>query len=452
MNYTGKKVLIVGMAKSGVSAAKLLYQMGAQIALYDRKSREDFAEHKEIMALLDRGAVDFLGADPDQGEEWAEILILSPGVPVKQAFIQRAMQNGKKVISEIELGYEVAKAEFVGIGGTNGKTTTTALTGEIFKNAGRTTYVLGNIGLPICEHAADTREGDTIVAEIAALQLETIRTFHPRAFALLNITEDHQDRFGTMEYYTYCKMRAFENQQPEDYAILNLDDPIASAQREKIHSHLLMFSRKQEVEEGAFVRDGKIIFRLAGREQEVCPVEQIRIPGNHNLENALAATCLAMCRGIEAKIVAYTLKTFPGVEHRIEFVKTVNGIDFINDSKGTNPDSTIKAIETMKKPTILILGGFDKHNEFDDMFAHFTEQIKGIVILGATKQKILVAAQRAGVSNIQLADTFDQAIKMAYQAAPEGGTVLLSPACASWDMFDNFEQRGEIFKKIVNAL
>lgn len=452
MDYTGKKVLIVGMAKSGVSAAKLLRHMGAQIALYDRKSKENFAEHTEITELLQQGAVDFLGAEPEQAEAWAEVLILSPGVPVKQTFIQQAMQSGKKVISEIELGYEIAKAEFVGIGGTNGKTTTTALTGEIFKNSGRTTYVLGNIGLPICEHAADTKAGDTIVAEIAALQLETIKTFRPRAFALLNITEDHQDRFGTMEYYTHCKMKAFENQKPEDYAILNLDDPITSAQKDKIHSHLLLFSRKQEVEEGAFVRDGKIVFRMAGQEQEVCPVDQIRIPGNHNLENALAATCLAMCRGIAAETVAYTLKTFPGVEHRIEFVKTVNGVDFINDSKGTNPDSTIKAIETMKKPTILILGGYDKHSEFDDMFAHFTEQIKGIVILGATKQKILTAAKKAGVANIQLADTFEQAVKMAFLAAPEGGTVLLSPACASWDMFDNFEQRGEIFKEIVNAL
>lgn len=451
MSYEGKKVLVVGMAKSGISAAKLLKKLGAETAIYDRRPAEDFAQNGAVIALLKTGVIDFLGKDADAAEAWAEVLVLSPGVPVKQPFLERAMQNGKEVISEIELGYETAKAEFVGIGGTNGKTTTTALTGEIFKNAGRKTYVLGNIGLPICEYALETRPGDTIVAEIAALQLETIRTFHPRAFALLNITEDHQDRFGNMEYYTYCKMRAFENQGPEDYAVLNLDDPITAAQRGKVKSHLLLFSRKQEVEEGAFVRDGKIIFRLAGKEQEVCPVEQIRIPGNHNLENALAATCLAMCRGIAASVVAYTLKTFPGVEHRIEFVRTVQGVDFINDSKGTNPDSTIKAIETMKKPTILILGGYDKHSEFDELFAHFTDKIVGIVILGATKQKILSAAERAGVTNIQLADSFEQAVRMAYAAAPAGGTVLLSPACASWDMFDNFEQRGEVFKQLVET-
>ena len=452
MDYRDKKVLAVGMAKSGIAAAKLLMNLGAQVALYDRKEKEAFEKNEAVRALLNKGAVDFLGADPEQAGAWADIFVLSPGVPVKQPFIQKAIEQKKEVISEIELGYQAAQAEFIGIGGTNGKTTTTALTGEIYKNSGRTTYVLGNIGLPICEYAQQTRKNDFIVAEIAALQLETIKTFRPRAFALLNITEDHQDRFGTMEYYIACKMKAFENQQPKDYAILNLDDPITAQQIKKIHSRLLLFSRKKEVEQGAFVRGRKIVFRMDGREEEVCAIDQIKIPGNHNLENALAATCLAMCRGISAKIVAYTLKTFPGVEHRIEFVKEVNGISFINDSKGTNPDSTIKAIETMTRPTILILGGYDKHSEFDEMFAHFTEQIKGIVILGATQKKILEAAKRAGVQHIWLADTFEQAVNMAYHAAPRGGNVLLSPACASWDMFDNFEQRGAVFKQIVNAL
>lgn len=451
MNYQDKKVLVVGMAKSGLSAGKLLMKLGAKTALYDRKTQQEL-NNSIVDQLLADGAVSFLGTDGIEAEQWADMLVLSPGVPVKLQFIQNAVQSGKKVISEIELGYATASAKFVGIGGTNGKTTTTALTGEIFKNAGEPTYVLGNIGLPICEHSLESKEGETIVAEIAALQLETIETFRPRAFALLNVTEDHQDRFGNMEYYTYCKMRAFENQQADDFAILNLDDPITAAQADKIHSRLLMFSRKQEVKEGAFVRDGKIVFRLDGKESEVCDITSIRIPGNHNLENALAATCLAMSMGIAAETVAYTLQTFPGVEHRIEFVKEVNGVTFINDSKGTNPDSTIKAIETMTKPTILILGGYDKHSEFDEMFAHFTEHIHGIVVLGATKEKILAAANKAGVANIMTADTFEEAVHTAYHAAPKGGTVLLSPACASWDMFANFEQRGDIFKEIVRAL
>lgn len=451
-DYSNKKVLVVGMAKSGISAAKCLLKLNAEVALYDRKTKEAIND-KTVTYLIDNNkVVDFLAKDENEAEQWADVLVLSPGVPVKQAFIQNAMNAGKKVIAEIELGFETAKAPFICIGGTNGKTTTTSLTGEIFKNAGKKTYVLGNIGLPITEHSLETTENDIIVAEIAALQLETIKTFKPRAFALCNITEDHQDRFGNMEYYTYCKMRAFENQSRNDYAILNMDDPITFSQVNKVNSKLLLFSRKNEVDEGAFVRDGMIIFKLAGKETPVCKAEEIRIPGNHNLENALAAVCLAMSMGVAANVVAYTLKTFPGVEHRIEFVKEVNGVTFINDSKGTNPDSTIKAIETMKKPTVLILGGYDKHSEFDEMFKHFTSYIKEIVVLGATKEKIVDTAKRAGFTNITTVDTFEEAIMTSYKHCPVGGNVLLSPACASWDMFDNFEQRGEIFKDIVRSL
>ena len=451
-SYEGKNVLVVGMAKSGISAAKLLLKLNANVSLYDRKTKEEL-KNNDVEALLEKGAGNMLGADTMKAEEWADCMVLSPGVPYKLDFIQKAIENGKEVISEIELGYRTSKATIVGIGGTNGKTTTTALTGEIFKNAGKTTYVLGNIGVPITEYSLQTRENDVIVAEIAALQLESIKDFRPKAFALLNITEDHQDRFGTMEYYTKCKMRAFENQTGEDYAILNLDDPITLSQIHNVKkSRVVLFSRKQELDEGVFVRDGMIVTKLNGVEKEVCNIDEIRIPGNHNLENALAATALATCMGITPNVIAYTLRTFPGVEHRIEFVKEVNKVKFINDSKGTNPDPTIKAIETMKDPTILILGGYDKHSSFDDMFAHFTDKIVGIVVLGATKDKILAAADRAGYKNVQVADTFERAVQMAYKIASPGGTVLLSPACASWDMFENFEQRGEVFKQIVNLL
>ncbi len=451
-NYQGKNVLVVGMARSGISSAKLLLKLGATVALYDRKTREELNNDKVNYLIDEKGVKDLLGVSAEEAETWADEMVLSPGVPIRQPLIEEAKAHGKRVIAEIGLGYEVAKCPIIGIGGTNGKTTTTSLTGEIFKNAGKNTFVLGNIGLPLTEHAYEAKETDYIVAEIAALQLETTEHFRPKAFALLNITVDHLDRFGTMDYYTECKMKAFQNQTRDDIAILNIDDPITLSQIHKIKSKLMMFSRRHEVDEGAFVRDGMIVFRMNGRESEVCRTDEVRIPGNHNLENALAAVCLSMCMGISANVVAYTLKTFAGVEHRIEFVREVNGIRFINDSKGTNPDSTIKAIETMTGPTVLILGGYDKHISFDDMFDHFTDNIKDIVILGAVKDQLVDTAERKGFRNYHVVDTFEEAVKKAYSLSAAEGTVLLSPACASWDMFDNFEQRGEIFKNIVKAL
>lgn len=448
IEVSNKKVMVVGMAKSGFSAARLLLKLGARVLLYDQKKADAF---EGIGALFEAGAENRLGEDPASVAAEADMLVLSPGVPVKQPFIQQAEQQGKPVISEIELGYQTAQADFVCISGTNGKTTTTALTGQIFSDAGRSTYTLGNIGIPICDRSLETKPGDVIVAEVAALQLETIDQFHPRAAALLNITEDHLNRFGTMEYYGDCKMREFENQTMEDFAVMNLDDPLTAERIPDLHSRVLLFSRKQEVAEGAYLKNGSIVFRMNGQEQEVCPAADVRIPGPHNLENALAAVCLAMCMGIPAQSIAHTLRTFPGVEHRIEFVREVAGVCYINDSKGTNPDSTIKAIQTMTTPTVLILGGYDKQNTFDEMFAAFTEHIVGIVVLGATKQKILKAAEDAGYAAVHTAETFEQAVLLARDIAPKGGCVLLSPACASWDMFDNFEQRGEVFKQIVRG-
>lgn len=447
IDVRNKKVMVVGMAKSGFSAARLLLKLGAEVLLYDQKPTQNFPGIEELFTL---GAHNCLGKDPVTLAEQADLLVLSPGVPVKQAFIEQA-QKTKQVISEIELGYQAAQAEFVCISGTNGKTTTTALAGQIFSDGGRNTYTLGNIGIPICDKALETKKGDIIVAEVAALQLETIDKFHPRAAALLNITEDHLNRFGTMQYYGDCKMREFENQTAQDFAVMNLDDPLTAARIPELKARVLLFSRRQEVAEGAYLKNGSIVFRMDGVEQEICPAADVRIPGPHNLENALAAVCLAMSMGIAPASIAHTLRTFPGVEHRIEFVREVGGVRYINDSKGTNPDSTIKAIQTMSTPTVLILGGYDKENTFDEMFAAFTENIVGIVVLGATKQKILKAAEDAGYPFVHTAETFEQAVETARSLAPKGGTVLLSPACASWDMFDNFEQRGEIFKQIVHG-
>ena len=445
-DFSGKKVMVVGMAASGISAARLLLKLGAEVTLYDAKP----VLPDKLKGLQGKCRCIF-EQDPSADVEEMDALVLSPGVPTRLEFIQKAYAFGKYVIAEIELGFQTSRAGFVCISGTNGKTTTTALTGEIFKNAGINTYVLGNIGVPICEKSAETKNGDIVVAETAALQLETVDTFKPRAAALLNITEDHMDRFLTMEYYTACKMKMFENQDSSDYAVFNYDDETVREQAKNIKSNAVFFSRKQKVT-GAYVEAGRIVFEYCGKKNDICGADEVYIPGNHNLENALAAVCLASVMGISPKVIAYTLKTFKGVEHRIEFVKTVNDVDFINDSKGTNPDATIKAIQAMKKPTVLILGGFDKHSEFDTMFKAFTPMIKGAVILGQTRDKIRAAADANGFDNYELAETFEEAVKKAYKMAQKGGTVLLSPACASWGMFKNFEERGKVFKEIVANL
>jgi UDP-N-acetylmuramoylalanine--D-glutamate ligase len=446
-DYSGKNVMVVGMAKSGISAAKLLLKRGASVFLYDAKPKENFGEN--VSALLEH-CTDLLGKDPSAYISSMDALVLSPGVPTRLPFIRKAYALCKDVISEIELGYRCSKGDFVAISGANGKTTTTALTGEIFKASGRHTQVLGNIGQPISEEADLTTDDGIVVAETAALQLETIKFFHPKAAALLNLTENHLDRFITMEAYCAAKLRMFENQQPDDIAVLNYDDLNCRRYAAYVKSRLLWFSTSNDVVEGAFMKDGHLIFRMDGRDTDIIDVEEIRIPGLHNLQNAMAATCIAMSQGVSPDVIRNVLKTFPGVEHRIEFVREVNNICFINDSKATTPEATIKAIDTMKRPTVLILGGYDKHLEFDSLFEHFGSIISDIVILGVTADKIAAAAQKAGYKRVHRAADFSDAVRTAYRLCPSGGNALLSPACASWDMFDNFEQRGQVFKDIVS--
>ncbi len=451
MEYRGKNALVVGMARSGAASAVLLCKLGAHVTIYDVKTLEQLPEDVR-QALEGVQYTNMLGKDPDDIIEKMDVLVLSPGVPLGLPFIRKAYELGVSVIAEIELGYAVSKADFIAITGTNGKTTTTSLTGEIFKNAGINTFVLGNIGVPITQEALNTKQGDVVVAETAALQLDTIDSYRPKGSAILNITEDHMDRYGTMESYIAAKAKIFKNQSAEDYCVLNYDNEIVRGLANRIKARVYWFSLNEQVENGAFVRDGNIIFVDGGKVTEIMPAAELRIPGRHNLENALAATALACLYGISAEVVASTLRSFPGVEHRLEFVREINGVKFINDSKGTNPDATINAILAMDRPTVLILGGYDKHGDFESLFAAFTSNIKAIIVLGATASKIVAAAQQAGYESYIKANSFEDAVLKAYSIAGESETVLLSPACASWDMFRDFEQRGEVFKEIVNGL
>jgi len=449
MDFSGKRVMVVGMAKSGIASAQLLLAKGARVVLYDAKPLDKFAP-----GLFDEfaGRAEFaFGVDPNGVAHEADALVLSPGVPTTLPFIVEAQRSGKKVIGEIELGYIYSQGEFVAITGTNGKTTTTALTGEVFKNGGFHTFVLGNIGVPIAAEATKTRPGDIIVAETAALQLETIDTFRPRACAVLNITEDHLNRYGTMENYIAAKELVFKNQTPDDFCVLNMDNDIAAGMAGKQKSRVIGFSRKVMLSHGVFIEEGRIVSAEDDGKHIICRADEVRIPGAHNLENALAATALARCYGILEAVIAETLRTFPGVEHRIEFVREYHGVRYINDSKGTNPDASEKAAAAMTAPTVLILGGSEKNNSFVSLFKSFGPQIKKVIAIGETMPRILRDAAEVGFTDIVTANGFGEAVALAREIAQPGWNVLLSPACASYDMFEDYEHRGRVFKELVHS-
>lgn len=452
MNYANKKVLVVGMARSGVGAAQLLCKAGAKVTVNDSKPREEL---KTDLSALDSLPVTWaLGKPAMELLENTDVLVLSPGIPDKAAFVVKAKEMGVYVIGEVELAAQIAPGELVAITGTNGKTTTTTLVAEMFKNAGRVSHAVGNIGDSYAAAGVDSKADDVMVCEISSFQMETADTFHPKAAALLNITEDHLNRHGTMEVYTQMKMRVFRNQTAEDVAIFNADDPALAPLTEQVKSQVMLFSRKAEVAQGAFVRDGRMVIRWHGRETDVCDVKEIYIPGPHNLENALAAACMAFVMGVSAEVIRHTLITFHGVEHRIEFVRELDGVRYINDSKGTNVDSTIRAVQTMDRPTVIILGGSDKHCDFTPMVREMLASpcMKEAVLIGVTAQQIQDTLQREGFTAWHRAATFEEAIQLSRSLAHEGWNVLLSPACASFDMFSDYEQRGRIFKELVRAL
>ncbi len=452
MQVKDKKILVVGMARSGIAAAKLLAARGATPILNDSKEASAFGD--TLDGLKELHCIWRLGCPAMEVLNEAEGVVISPVVPDTAPSVVKAREMGLPVIGELELAYELAAGEMVAVTGTNGKTTTVSLLGEIFKNAGKVTHVVGNIGYPYSAAAVDSRKNDVVVTEVSSFQLETIVDFHPRAAALLNITEDHLNRHGTMEEYTRIKMRIFENQTAEDAAVFNDDDPLSAPLAGQVKSRVLRFSRTHEVPEGAFARDGKIIVRFGGEDKVLCDTGEVRIPGPHNLENALAATCIAVFMGVPAPVIRHTLRTFAGVEHRIEFVRELDGVRYINDSKGTNVDSTLKAIQTMTAPTVIILGGYDKHCDFTPLALEMVKSpnMKAAVLIGVTADQIETALCKAGYTAIHRADTLEEAVNIGRRLSEKGGNVLLSPACASFDMFSDYEARGRIFKEIVQNL
>lgn len=453
MDVGGRRALVCGMARSGIAAAKLLAGKGAQVTISDLKDERDFGSSLEELRAL--GCRFALGQEPDAYLGESDLLVISPGIAWAKPFVQKALSMGIEVIGELELGARLTRGALVAITGTNGKTTTTTLVGELFRATGRTTHVVGNIGYPITATAGISRDDDVTVAEVSSYQCESISRFHPKVGAVLNITEDHIARHGSMQAYIDMKRRIFDRQTAQDVAVFNYDDVTCREMAKGLASHIAWFSRRERVPYGAYVEEGYIVLAMGEERQRVVKADEVYIPGPHNLENALAAVVITGAMGVPCETMREVLRTFRGVEHRIETVRTLHGVTWINDSKGTNVDSTEKAIATMKAPTVLILGGSDKKVSFDPLAKTIAASplIEHCVLIGDTANQIRDALERVGYTAYTMTGyDFDACLAACQGLAKEGGCVLLSPACASFDMFRDFEHRGEVFKQKVMAL
>ena len=449
MEYNGKKALVCGMAKSGIAAAKLLKRLGAEVTLQDMKKREDIAA--EVLNLENEGIVLYTGANPDDIACDQDIIVLSPGIPCDLPFIAVAEAAGVSVISEVELAYSLTKCPITAITGTNGKTTTTTLTGEIMKAVYGNTAVVGNIGIPYSDEVERLTEKDWVVAEISSFQMEKAKEFHPHISAVLNITPDHLNRHKTMEVYIAMKERVFEKQTAEDFCILNHGDEACRKMADKTSAKVFFFSSSEKLEEGIYLDGENIEVRWNRINETLINVNDLQILGVHNHENVMAAAAMAICANIPLDTIRGVLKAFAGVAHRIEYVATVDGVDYYNDSKGTNVDASIRAVLAMKKPIVLIGGGYDKGSSFDEWTQLFPGRVKHLVLIGVTAPQVRASAEKYGFTAISDCETFKEAVDLCREKAEDGDCVLLSPACASWGMFDNYEQRGDMFKEQVRG-
>lgn len=450
MLVEGKKVLVFGSGISGIGAAGLLEERGADVVLYDGNDKLNREELRAKLGAESKAEI-VLGECPEELIRSLDIVVISPGVPTDLPVVNRMRECGIPIIGEIELAYELGKGEVLAITGTNGKTTTTALLGEIMKRASDSAFVVGNIGNPYTTVVDETREDSVIVAEMSSFQLETIVTFRPRVSAILNITPDHLNRHHTMEAYIEAKMNVAKNQTKDDVCVLNYEDEVLREFGEKVSAEVLYFSSRRKLEKGIYLENGNIIYKNP-EECLVCNVEELKLLGTHNYENVMAAVAMAASYGVDMDVIRETIRDFAGVEHRIEFVAEKNGVAYYNDSKGTNPDAAIKGIQAMRRPTMLIGGGYDKDSSYKEWIESFDGKVKKLVLLGQTKEKIAKEARECGFQDIILVDTFEEAVMTCVKFAEPGDAVLLSPACASWGMFKNYEERGDKFKEIVNSL
>lgn len=450
MEVTGKKVLVFGSGISGIGAVKLLEDHGAEVILYDGNDKLDKVAMKEQLGDGVKAEI-ILGEFPEKLIDTLDIAVLSPGVPTDLPVVNAMRDKKVAVIGEVELAYAFGKGDVLAITGTNGKTTTTTLLGEIMKAYKEHTYVVGNIGNPYTVAARQMEEDAVAVAEMSSFQLESIVTFRPKVSAILNFTPDHLNRHHTMEAYVNAKKNIAKNQTAEDYCILNCEDERTREFGEHIDAQVIYFSSRQKLEKGIYLDNGNMIYKNP-EEVLVCNVDELQLLGMHNYENYMAAVAMAAVYGVPMDIIRKVIRAFKGVEHRIEYVTEKNGVVYYNDSKGTNPDAAIKGIQAMNRRTVLLGGGYDKGSEFTEWINAFDGKVKKLILIGATKEKIAADAEKCGFHDYVFADTFEEAVLLAAKTAESGEAVLLSPACASWGMFPNYEVRGDEFKRIVNSL
>ena len=451
MSLQGKKVLVVGTGKSGIAATELLCANGIDTVLFDGNKELDSKTLYEKAPKLKEVPL-ILGDLTDEQIDEFDVAVLSPGVPTDIPMVNSLRDRGVKIWGEIELAYTFGAGEIIAITGTNGKTTTTALTGEIMKNYFKDVRVVGNIGIPYTSMVTGSTGETVTVAEISSFQLETIEYFHPQVSAILNITEDHLNRHHTMEEYIRVKELITENQGTEDVCVLNYEDEVLREFGKHLTPRVVYFSSGRKLDEGIYLDGNKIILKDGEKEIEVVKTEDLKLLGKHNFENVMAAVAMAYYDGVSLDSIRKSICEFTAVAHRIEYVTEKKGVVYYNDSKGTNPDAAIKGIQAMNRPTLLIGGGYDKQSGYDEWIEAFDGKVRYLVLIGQTKEKIKEAAEKHGFHDIILCEDLKEAVKVCEEKAQPGDAVLLSPACASWGQFDNYEQRGDMFKEYVRNL
>ncbi len=454
MKLEDKKILVFGSGKSGVGAADALIKVGAEPIIYEGNTQISPQE------VLDRIKGDYnpdiyVGALPQEVMDSLDLVVMSPGVPLDIDLVKQFYAKGIPVWGELELAYRMGKGKVLAITGTNGKTTTTALVGQIMRDYEDSVFVVGNIGTPYTGVSLFMKEDSVTVAEVSSFQLETIDEFHPRVSAILNITEDHLNRHHTMEEYIRVKELIIKNQTPQDVCVLNYEDEVLRRFGESIPESgpkVIWFSSLHDLEEGICLRGKEITYREGNQEYIVATTDQLKLLGRHNYENVMAAVAMAYNAGVPMESIHESICKFTAVEHRIEYVTEQNGVAYYNDSKGTNTDAAIKAIQAMNRPTLLIGGGYDKEADYHPWIQEFNGKVRYLVLIGQTREKIQAAAEECGFTDTILADNLEEAVKICAEKAKPGDAVLLSPACASWGQFDNYEQRGDMFKEYVHNL
>lgn len=451
MELQGKKVLVFGSGISGIGAAKLLEAVGARVVLYDGNEK---LKKEELQKKLPKGSACEIVLGELSGEviSTLDLAVMSPGVPLDIAPVERMQAAGVPVWGEVELAYRMGEGTVLAITGTNGKTTTTALLGEIMKAYANSVFVVGNIGNPYTEAALSMNEDSYTVAEISSFQLETTHTFAPKVSAILNITEDHLNRHHTMKEYIRVKELIAANQTKDDFCILNYEDEELRRFAEHCPATVVFFSSERKLEKGVYLDGTRIVLKTDAEEVELVRTEELKLLGQHNYENVMAAAAMAYCAGVPKEVIRKAASAFRAVAHRIEFVEEIHGVAYYNDSKGTNPDAAIKGIQAMNRPTFLIGGGYDKESSYEEWIQAFEGKVKELVLIGQTREKIEKAAHACGFYHTILADNLEEAVKICAEKAQKGDAVLLSPACASWGQFDNYEQRGDKFKEYVRSM